>query len=168
MGWKTDWQRPVRPELQCDHFRSGRQGCEFNRLAFSFSFRATGNRMFLAVATVAAREVAIAVAGVLPATKTLSGGVGSIAFAFPFQVGQGIVLCPHEASGMVSFPFASSFTFSLLVGFEVAPEPSDRAAGKTAPSPSCTTILHVDVFGGLFLTHLVDAMDFRYQFGAGV
>ena len=124
--------------------------------------------MLFTIAIVASHKVAVPVAGVHPATETLSRGVGSTALAFTFKVGQGIVLCPHEASGMVSFPFASSFTLSLLVGFEVAPEPSDWAAGETAPSPPCTAILHVNVFGGLFLTHLVDAVDIRQQFGAGV
>jgi hypothetical protein len=113
--------------------------------------------VLLAATVVAFHNFSVAVARVAAASEAFSGGVGSFALAFSLEVGEGVVMSPHESSVAFAFPLSFSFAFGALVELEIVPELSYRASGETAPGALCTSELKVDVLGGFCLGKLLQA-----------
>jgi hypothetical protein len=76
--------------------------------------------------------------------------VGTLPLAFALKVSEGVILCPHEASG-VAFALPLSIAFGAFVELEVPSVPSYWPAGEAVPSAPCAPELKVDMLGGFFL-----------------
>ena len=77
--------------------------------------------------------------------------------AMAFEVGQGIVFGPHEATAF-AFAFAFAFSFSFLeVVVHVPSKLADGLVSEASPSPSGFSVLHIDMLGCFSLGHVGDS-----------
>jgi hypothetical protein len=113
--------------------------------------------VLLAATVVALHDVSVAIARVAAAPEAFAGGVGSFALALPFEVGEGIILSPHEPSVASSLSFSLSFAFGALVLLEEPPELPHRAPSESAPGAFSAPELQIDVFGGVSLRKVLQA-----------